>query len=287
VVPRGKRSFDQEAFMDPSAGAIDYGAITERQQASWASGDFNELARQVMTVSAALIDAVDPHADQRVLDVACGSGNAALIAARRYCDVVGVDYVPSLVERAKVRAQAEGSKIAFQVGDAQKLDFPDASFDVIVSVFGIMFAPDQEKAAGEALRVCRPGGTIGICSWTPDGFGGDIFRAMGKYVPPPPGLNPPSRWGTDAGLAELLGAGTKSITAQRKRFHQYYRSVEHCWEVLSGYFGPLHRALQGMDAAERENVKRDYLEVLRKYNRATDGTAVLECEYFQAVAKRS
>jgi ubiquinone/menaquinone biosynthesis C-methylase UbiE len=272
--------------MESTTSSVDYRAITERQQTGWASGDFNEIARQVMPVSAALIEAVDPHGGQRVLDVACGSGNAAIIAARRYCDVVGIDYVPALVERAKVRAQAEGSRIQFQTGDAQALDFPDASFDAVVSVFGVMFAPDQPKAASELLRVCRPGGTIGLCNWMPEAFGGEMFGMMARYVPPPPGLHPVSRWGTEAGLKELIGPGTKSISTQRKKFHQYYRSLDHAWDVFSSYFGPMNRALAGMDEATKTKLRGDYLAVIGKYNRASDGTAVIESEYMQVIAKR-
>ncbi len=273
--------------MESTTGSIDYRTITDRQQAGWASGDFNEIARQVIPVSEALVEALDPHAGQRVLDVACGSGNAALIAARRYCDVVGIDFVPALVERAKVRAQAEGSQVRFQTGDAQALDFPDASFDFVMSTFGVMFAPNQEQAAAELLRVCRPGGTIGLCNWMPEGYGGELFRTLAGYVPPPPGLNPPVRWGTEAGLAELLGKGTRSITSQRKRFHQYYRSLDHKWEVMSKYFGPLNRALAGMDDATKARLRSDYMDVIGKYNRAKDGTAVIEGEYLQVIAKRS
>src|SRR5688572_26092468 len=141
---------------------IDYAAVTQRLQATWATGDFHEIARQIVPVSEALVQRVDPRPGQRVLDVACGSGNAALVAARRYCEVTGIDYVPALVERAMARAAAEGVRADFRVVDAQALPFPDASFDVVLSVFGVMFAPDQEKAAKELLRVCRRGGTIGL-----------------------------------------------------------------------------------------------------------------------------
>jgi SAM-dependent methyltransferase len=265
----------------------DFHAITERQQAVWASGDFNEIARQVVTVSEALVKAVDPHAGQRVLDVACGSGNCALIVARRYCEVTGIDYVPALIERAKMRAAAEVMKIDFRVGDAQALPFPDASFDVVLSVFGVMFAPDQEQAARELLRVCRPGGRIGLSCWMPEGYAADFFKAVGTYMPPPPGLTPPMRWGSSAGLNALLGAGTRSIQSERRNFSHYFRSIDHAMEVMSTYFGPLNRAFQAVDPKDQPNLRRDVAEVFKRYDIATDGTAVIEVEYLETVAIRA
>jgi ubiquinone/menaquinone biosynthesis C-methylase UbiE len=265
---------------------IDYRAITARQQATWATGDFNEIARQIIPVSEALVRACDPRAGQRVLDVACGSGNAALIAARRYCEVSGIDYVPSLIERAAQRAAAEGTPIDFRVGDAQALDFPDGHFDLVLSVFGVMFAPDQERAAGELLRVCRPGGKIGLCCWIPEGFGGEFFRIVARYVPPPEGLKTPFRWGTEAGVTELLGAGSASIAVEKRVTHQYYRSIDHAFEVCRAYLGPISRALQMLDAANQASLRRDLMSFFETYNRATDGTVVMEGEYLEIVARR-
>jgi SAM-dependent methyltransferase len=266
---------------------IDYGAITARQQAVWATGDFHELARQILPVSESLVAACDPRAGQRVLDVACGSGNAALVAARRYCDVSGVDFVPALLDRARQRAAAEGTPIGFQVGDAQALPYPDAHFDVVLSVFGVMFAPDQERAANELLRVCRPAGRIGLCCWIPEGFGGGFFRVVAQYVPPPPGLNPPVRWGTQTGLRELLGSGTSSIAAEKRVTSQYYRSIDHAMEVYSTYLGPVSRALEMLDEDNRVGLRRDIRAFLETCNRATDGTAAIEGEYLQIVATRA
>ena len=266
---------------------IDYGAITARQQATWATGDLHELARQMLPVSESLVAACDPRAGQRVLDVACGSGNAALVAARRYCDVSGLDFVPSLLDRARQRPAAEGTPIDFQVGDAQALPYPDAHFDVVLSVFGVMFAPDQERAANELLRVCRPGGRIGLCCWIPEGFGGGFCRIVAQYVPPPPGLKPPPRWGTETGLRELLGSGTSSITAQKWVTSQYYRSINHAMEVYSTYVGPVSRALEMLDEDNRASLRRDIRAFLETCNRATDGTAEIEGEYLQIVATRA
>jgi ubiquinone/menaquinone biosynthesis C-methylase UbiE len=273
--------------MTPNPGVVDYGQITERQQATWATGDFNELARQLIPVSEDLCRAVDPPAGARVLDVACGSGNAALAAARRYCRVSGIDYVPALIERAGIRAAAEGTSVDFRVADAQALPFEDASFDAVMSVFGVMFAPDQERAARELLRVCRPGGRIGLASWTPEDFGGDFFRAHARYVAPPAGLKPAVRWGTEAGLAELLGPGARSITTERRTVFQYYHSMEHVVTVFRTYFGPTSRAFQLIDGAGQEGLRRDVEDVFVRYNRATDGTIAIESRYLQAIAIRA
>ncbi len=265
---------------------IDYKAITARQQASWAAGDFNELARQILPASESLVRACDPRAGSRVLDVACGSGNAALVAARRYCDVTGIDFVPALVERAMVRAAAEGTPIDFRVGDAQELPFPDGHFDTVLSVFGVMFAPDQERAARELLRVCRTGGKIGLCCWTPDGSGGQFFRIVSRYVPPPDGLKPPLRWGTEAGIKELLGEGAASIAIEPRLAYQYYLSVDHALEVFGTHLGPVSRAMQVLDASNQASLRRDLVSFLTAANSASDGTLVLAGEYIEIVVSR-
>lgn len=266
---------------------IDFGAITARQQATWATGDFNELARQIMPVSESLVAACDPRSGQRVLDVACGSGNAALVAARRYCNVSAVDFVPALLNRGRQRAAAEGTPIDFQEGDAQALPYPNAHFHVVLSVFGVMFAPDQDRAASELLRVCRPGGKIGLCCWTPNGFGGEFFRIVAQYVPPPPGLKPPARWGTETGLRELLGSGTSSIVAERRATNQYFQSIHHAMEVYSTYLGPFSRALQMLDEDNQTSLRRTIRGFLETYNRALDSTAVIEGQYLEIVATRA
>lgn len=266
---------------------IDFETITTRQQETWATGDFHEIARQNVAMAEALCAEVDPHGADEVLDVACGSGTAALVAARRYCDVVGIDYVPALIERAKQRAAAEGFDVDFRVADAQALPFADASFDVILSVYGVQFAPDQERAASEMLRVCRSGGTIGLATPITKGWSGDFFATNAKYMPPPPGINPPLRWGTETGLDELLGAGTTSISSEERTALQYYRSVDHAVDVFLSYFGPAIRASGTSDEKTREHFRSDLHTVFSRYNRATDGTAVVENRYLLTVATRA
>lgn len=266
---------------------VDYQAITARQQAVWATGDFNELARQILPVSESLVRACDPRPGSRVLDVACGSGNAALVAARRYCEVTGVDFVPALIERAKVRAAAEGTPIEFHVGDAQALKFPDGHFDTVLSVFGVMFAPNQEQAGRELLRVCRPGGKIGLCAWTPEGFGGEFFRIVARYVPPPEGLKPPVRWGTEAGIKELLGAGAKAIAIEPRLAYQYFRSIDHALEVYGTHLGPVRRAMEILDADKQAELRRDLASFLGERNNASDGTVARAGEYLEIVVTRA
>lgn len=271
--------------MSNETHTTDYDEITDQQQETWSSGDFTQIARQNVVMAAALCEAVDPHPGDRVLDVACGNGSAALVAARRYCEVSGIDYVPELIERAELRARGEGLDVDFQVCDAQDLPFPDDSFDAVVSVFGVQFAPDQKRAADELLRVCRPGGTIGLAGPTTGVLSGEMFAVVGEYAPPPPpGVDPPLRWGTDEGLEELLGAGTRSLESDVQPAVAYWRSVDHAWEVFSTYFGPIRRVLETLDDDERASLREDFTAVFGDYNRATDGTAIVENHYLQTIA---
>lgn len=270
--------------MSHTSDPTDYDTITARQQETWATGDFHHIARQNVCMAEALCDAVDAHGGERVLDVACGSGTAALVAARRYCDVTGIDYVPALVDRARKRATADLLDAEFGVEDAQELSFPDSSFDAVLSVYGVQFAPDQERAASEMLRVCRPGGKIGLATPVAEGWSGDFFAVNARYAPPPPGTKPPSRWGTDTGLHELLGAGTRSISSEKRTALQYYRSVDHAADVFLTYFGPAIRASEG---GAKERLRQELEEVFSRYNRATDGSAVIENTYLLTVAVRA
>jgi len=266
----------------------DFAVITGRQQQTWATGDFNVIALSVIAASEQLVEAVNPCPGHRVLDVACGSGNVALIAARRYCEVSGIDYVPELLARARQRAAADGVSVDFREGDAQALPVADGSYDAVLSVFGVMFAPNQEQAAAELLRACRSGGTIGIASWTPDGWGGDLFRALSKHLPPPaPGLKPGVRWGTEEGVRERLGSGIKTITCTKRVFSQYYRSVDHALDLFLTYYGPTTRPYAAADAAGREAIRGDIGTVFKKFNEATDGTCAMRSEYLQVIATRA
>jgi SAM-dependent methyltransferase len=265
----------------------DLGTIKSAQQAMWAKGDFGMIAWNTVFAGELLCEAVGLRAGERVLDVACGSGNVALSAGRRFCEAIGVDYVPALIERARERAAAERLPVTFEVGDAEQLPFPDASFDVVLSTFGCMFAPDQERAAAELIRVCRPGGRIGLANWTPGGMWGELFRLHAKYRPPPPELTPAPLWGTEARLRELLGRHVRElrIRPQKALFRQ--RSARHWLDVFRAHFGPMIRVLETLDEAGRERFGREIEEILQRFNRPGEATLAAEAEYLEVVAVRA
>jgi SAM-dependent methyltransferase len=240
----------------------------------------------LLVIAEDLAEAVDLRPGQRVLDVACGNGNASLAAARRFCEVVGIDYVPMLLDEGRQRAEADGLAVDFREGDAENLPFPDSSFDVVLSTIGVMFAPNQEKAASELLRVLRPGGKIGMANWVPDGYVGNLFRTIGRHVPPPAGLKPPFRWGTEEGLRELFGDGLGSLQAQRRSFMWRFPSARHHVEFLRGYYGPLYRAFETLDEEGQKTLEGDLISVVEHYNRSGNGTAVWPADYLEVVATR-
>jgi ubiquinone/menaquinone biosynthesis C-methylase UbiE len=265
----------------------DYTAITGKQRDTWALGDFNVIALSIMQASEQLVASADPHAGQRVLDLACGSGNTALVAARRYCDVTGLDYVPELLERGRRRAEAEGCSIAFCEGDAQALPFEDGQFDMVLSTFGVMFAPNQEQAAAELLRVCRSGGTIGLASWMPRGNVAEFFGVVSRYMPPPAGLKSPLRWGSEAGLRELLGSGVSSFEVSERVVPEYFRSVDHILATFRQYFGPARRAFDSLDESAGAALARELSALFTRANVARDGTLILPCQYLELIARVS
>ena len=253
----------------------DLGAIKQRQQQTWASGDFHQVAAQIVLVAEQLCDTADLHAGWRVLDVATGSGNAAIAAARFGCTAVGIDYVPALLERGRERAAAEGLAVELLEGDAEELPFPDASFDAVTSVFGTMFAPDHAKTATELLRVCRPGGTIALASWTPDGFIGEMFRTIGGHVPPPAGLRSPLLWGTEAHLRELFGDGIASLEVAERTFTFRYRSAEDFVEFFRLWYGPTLKAFAALEGTARDALEDDLVALARRFDRlGSDATAI-------------
>ncbi len=264
----------------------DLASIKERQQRAWASGDYAMCGGVLLIISELLCESVDLRPGEKALDVATGSGNTALAAARRFCEATGVDYVPALLERGRERAAAERLEVAFREGDAEELPFPDGSFDIVLSTVGVMFAPDQKKAAGELLRVCRPGGRIGLASWTPDGFAAEMPRVFARYVPPPPGLESPSRWGAEEHVRELLGDGIGELRTTRRSFVFRYRSVRHYLEMLQTHLGPTRQAFESLSPAEREGLERDLADLVNRTNRSGDGTMIVPSDYLEVVAVR-
>ena len=266
--------------------APDLAAIKQRQQATWASGDFAIIGVTLQIVGEALAEAIDIRAGERVLDIAAGNGNATLAAARRFAEVTSTDYVPALLDKGRARAAAEGLQVDFRVADAEDLPYPDASFDVALSTFGAMFTPDHTRPAREMLRVVRSGGRIGLANWTPEGFIGQLFKVVGKYIPAPAGLKSPALWGTEAHIVELFGAQAKAIRAVRRSFNFRYRSAAHWIQVFRDFYGPTHKAFAALDNAGREALAKDITALLHRLNTAGPSSLVVPGEYLEAVIER-
>ncbi|MEO8164436.1 MAG: methyltransferase domain-containing protein [Betaproteobacteria bacterium] len=264
----------------------DFDAIKRQQQRTWAKGDFAMIGWHTAYPGELLCEAVGLRAGEKVLDVATGSGNAALSAARRNCEATGIDYVPALIERARQRALLESLPAKFKVGDCEEIPFGQANFDVVLSVYGSMFAPDAEQAARELLRVCRPGGRIGLANWTPDGFWGQAFGLIGRYVPPPAGVRPPVAWGVEERLGELFGAGITSSVVVRRSALFRFRSSAHWIEVFSRYFGPLMRVREMLDEARTREFLADLDATLNRFNQSGDDTLVVSADYLEVVMIR-
>lgn len=265
------------------AVAPDLAALKAKQQTTWASGDYAVVGATLQIVGETLCEAMDLRAGQKVLDVAAGNGNVTLAAARRWCEVTSTDYVLSLLDRGRARGAAEGWAIDFREADAEALPFKDGSFDAVVSTFGVMFTPNQEKAAAELLRVCRPGGKIGMANWTPDGFIGQVFKAVGKHLPPPAGVKSPILWGTRARLDELFGAQASAIEAPPRDFIFRYRSAQHWIDVFKAYYGPVLKAFAALPAEGQTALLADITALIGRFNTAKDGTMVVPGEYLEVV----
>jgi ubiquinone/menaquinone biosynthesis C-methylase UbiE len=263
---------------------VDLAAVKQRQQQAWASGDFHVVAARIVLVAEQLVDTADLHAGWRVLDVATGSGNAAIAAARLGCTAVGVDYVPSLLERGRLRAAAEGLDVELLDGDAEALPFPDGSFDAVTSVFGSMFAPDHSNAASELLRVARPGGTIALASWTPDGFIGQLFRTIAAHVPPPAGVRSPMLWGTEAHLRELFGDGISSLEVAERTFTFRFTSAEEFADFFRTWYGPTLKAFAALEGDARDALQADLVELARRSDRLECEAIAIPATYTEAVA---
>jgi len=264
----------------------DLHAVKTRQQTAWASGDYAVVGTTLQLVGELLAEACDLRCDEQVLDVAAGNGNATLAAARRGARVISTDYVAQLLERGADRARAEHLEVTFQVADAEALPFEDGRFDAVLSTFGVMFTPDHAKAAGELARVCRPGGRIGLANWTPDGFIGQMFKTLGRHVPPPAGVQPPSLWGTEAHLQALFGTQAKEVAVTPKIFNFRYRSAAHFIEVFRTWYGPIHKAFAALPPEGETALERDLTELLNRLNRGGANSLVVPSEYLEVVVTK-
>lgn len=261
-------------------------SVKGRQQAMWASGDFAVIGTTLQIVGELLCEAVDVQAGERVLDVAAGNGNAALAAARRFAEVTAVDFVPALLADGERRAAADRLSVHWRVGDAEALPFENASFDVVLSTFGVMFAPNQSKAASELVRVSKPGGRIGLANWTPNGFIGQLFKVIGAHVPPPAGLDSPARWGVPAHLAEWFHESATRVHVEPKMFMFRYRSPQHFVEVFRSWYGPVLKAFAALEHPKRHLLEADILALVGKFNQSGDHTAVIPGEYVEVSIDR-
>jgi len=262
--------------------APDLAAVKAKQQATWASGDYAVIGTTLQIVGENLCEAVDLRSNQRVLDVAAGNGNVTLAAARRFADVVSTDYVGALLERGRERAKAERLPVEFREADAENLPFADASFDVVLSTFGVMFTANHPRAASELVRVCRPGGKIGLANWTPDGFIGNLLKTVVKFVPPPAGVKSPIMWGKKEYLEEIFGGGV-AISAPPRHFTFRYKSPAHFLDIFRTYYGPTHKAFGAIDATAQQQLQADLLALIDGFNVAKDGTLVIPSEYLEIV----
>ena len=266
--------------------APDLKAVKAKQHAAWSSGDYAIVGATLQIVGEQLAEAMDLRAGQKVLDIAAGNGNITLAAARRWCDVTSTDYVESMLARGRKRVEADGLRVDFRVADAEHLPFEDGSFDAVVSTFGAMFSPDQDSTASEMLRVCRSGGKIGLANWTPGGFIGEMFKTIGKYLPPPAGIKSPALWGTWEWMEKAFRAKASDIVAEPRMFNFRYRSPQHFLDIFREYYGPMLKAFEALDAAGQKGLARDLLSLIGELNTARDGTMVLPGEYLEVVVTK-
>ena len=270
----------------PAQPNVDFSAIKQRQQATWASGNYAIIGTTLQIVGENLAEAMDLRAGERVLDVAAGNGNATLAAARRFARVTSTDYVSGLLESGAERARANGLDIRFQVADAENLPFADSAFDAALSTFGVMFTPQQARAAQELTRVVRNGGRIGLASWTPEGFIGDLFRLIATYVPPPAGLQSPMLWGTEPRIVELFGPESSEIRCERRHYSFRYESPAHWIEVFRNFYGPTHKVYAALDPDRQASLSRDISELLERRNLGGKDSLVVPSEYLEVVIRR-
>ena len=278
-----------DQFFDTTPGTTEtpFDALKSKQQKMWGSGDYAVIGTALQIVGESLCESADICAGEKVLDVAAGNGNATLAAARRFAKVTSTDYVPALLEKARQRAAAEGLTVDFRSADAEALGFDDDSFDACLSTFGVMFTPNQERAATELVRVTRPGGRIGLANWTPEGFVGRLFKIVGRHVPPPAGVQSPALWGTESRISELFGTRAADITVNRKQFKFRFRSAEHFMSVFRTYYGPVHKAFGALDARGQDALYADFINLLNESNQCQRDTLVIPGEYLEVIITKA
>ena len=279
-----------ETDMNTSASiemAPDFGAIKAKQNAAWSSGDYAKIGTTLQITGEELAEATNPAPESKVLDVAGGNGNATLAFARRWCEVTSTDYVQSLLDNGQRRAEAEGLDVEFQTADAENLPFDDQTFDIVTSTFGVMFTPNQTRAADELMRVCRSGGKIAMTNWTPRSFIGELFKTLGKHVPPPAGVQSPAQWGSESWINQAFSSDAEVIVMNLKNFNLRYRSAEHFVEFFRTWYGPVHKAFLALDQAGQDKLNKDILDKISQFNVATDGSMIVPSEYAEIVITKA
>ena len=274
-----------ETLSTPTVSPLD--AVKIKQHAAWSSGDYGVVGTTLQIVGEQLCESMNLRPGSKVLDVAAGNGNATLAAARRFCEVTSTDYVESLLEQGRQRAAGDRLAVTFETADAEALPFADGSFDAVLSTFGVMFTPDQEQAAAELARVCRPGGTIALANWTPESMIGQIFKTLGKHIPPAPGLKSPALWGTRERILELFGDSADSIELHPRVFTFRYRSPAHFMEVFRQYYGPIHKAFLALQDDGQQALQQDLEAVLDRFNTENDGTLVAPADYAEVIIRKA
>ena len=274
-----------EATSATAAPSLD--AVKAKQQGAWASGNYAIVGTTLQIVGEQLCETIDLKSGSKVLDVAAGNGNATLAAARRFCDVTSTDYVDTLLKKGAARAEAEGLSVEFQTADAENLPFADNAYDVVMSTFGVMFTPDQPKAASELMRVIKPDGKIALANWTPESFIGQLFKTIGKYIPPAPGVNSPALWGTEARLKEFFENEASDITLHERSFNFRYQSPDHFMHIFRTYYGPTHKAFLALNEEGQVGLDADIRALIDQFNAATDGTMVVPGAYVDAVITKA
>lgn len=275
--------------MTPTAATVtpDYPAIKAKQNAAWASGDYSRIGVTLQIVGEALAETMDLKPGASVLDVAAGNGNATLAFARRMCQVTSTDYVDTLLARGRARAEAEALDVSYELADAEQLPYNEDTFDAVVSTFGVMFAPNQEKAASELLRVCRRDGKIGLANWTPEGFIGEVFKTLGRHVAPPVGLSSPARWGTESWISQTFGPRARAIAFERRAFVFRYQSPDEFIDVFRAFYGPVHKAFLALDPTGQASLAADLLDTIARFNTAPDGSMRVPSDYAQVVITKA
>ncbi len=272
---------------DSSSESIDFASLKERQRATWATGDYATVGLRIQIVGEMLVEALDLRAGERVIDVAAGNGNVTMAAARRFAEVTSTDFVQSLLDKGAERAGAEGLSVHFQVADAEALPYADQSFDVAVSSFGVMFTPRQQKAASELIRVVRCGGRIGLANWTPEGFLGELFRLIGRHVPPVAGLKSPMLWGSEDYIVELFASQAADIQCNRRLCNFRFKSANHFVEFFRAFYGPIHKAFASLEPEQQRSLASEFAALLERHNVAGAGSLVVPAEYLEVVVTRS